>query len=163
MPHYDWLFYVKIFSPLPFWWLLPQILVSFPALLITFYYARDSWIIAVVSVLGGIYPDIEKLAYVDFHLPQYFVLFRNHSCALSQWTPWELEHKTFLIVFEVCLFLVLLVGICWAARCRKQLRTEILWYKNKETCHCERSEAISLDSLNSLPGNEIASSLHSSQ
>jgi nitrogen fixation-related uncharacterized protein len=122
IPHYDWLFYVKIFSPLPFWWLIPQFLTTIPVLMITFYVTRDHWGIALVSVLGGVYPDIEKLMYLDFHLPQYLVVFRKHSCYLSQWTPLELRYKSFLIVFEVGLFFVLLGGLYWAARCRGQTR-----------------------------------------
>ena len=43
VPHYDWLFYVKTFSPLPFWWLIPQFLATIPVLIITFYVMRDHW------------------------------------------------------------------------------------------------------------------------
>ena len=74
---------------------------------------RDHPIIALISLLGGIYPDLEKLAYFDFHLPREFVTFRYHSCYLSPWRPWELEHKTFLIVFEVLLLPALLLLTHW--------------------------------------------------
>ena len=130
VPHYDWLFYVKTFSPLPCWWLIPQFLTTIPVLIITFYVMRDHWGIAVVSVLGGVYPDIEKLMYLDFHLPRYLTVFRNHSCYLSQWTPLELEYKSFLIVFEVGLFFVLLGGIYWTARCREQRKYAGMRYQS---------------------------------
>ena len=122
VPHYDWLFYVKTFSPLPYGWIIPQFLATIPVLIITFYAMRDHWVIAMVSLLGGVYPDIEKLIYLDLHLPQYLVVFRKHSCDLSQWTALELEYKSFLVVFEVGLFFVLLGGLYWVARCRGQAR-----------------------------------------
>ena len=129
VPHYDWLFHVKTFSPLPFWWLIPQFLATIPVLIITFYVMRDHWVIAMVSLLGGVYPDIEKLIYLDLHLPQYLILFRNHSCDLSQWTPLELEYKSSLIVFEVGLFFVLLGGLYWVAHCRGQVRYTGITYQ----------------------------------
>lgn len=118
-PHYDWLFYVKIFSPLPYWWIIPQILATIPVLLITFYVHRDHLMVALVSVMGGVYPDIEKGAYLNFHLPRYLVLFRSHSCSYSP-AGWETKHKFFLIIAEVCLFGFLLAGIYWTARHRNQ-------------------------------------------
>ncbi len=125
VPHYDWLFYVRLFHPLPYWWLIPQAIGSLLVLLIVFHVARDHRIITIVAIIGGIYPDLEKLAYLDFHLPQSLVIFRKHSCYLSQWTPWELEHKTFLIVFEVFLLIALLVGNAWVALKRRNLQNFI--------------------------------------
>jgi hypothetical protein len=134
VPHYDWLFYVKTFSPLPFWWFIPQFLTTIPVLIITFYVMRDHWMIAMISVVGSVYPDIEKLIYFDLHLPQYLVVFRRHSCYLSQWTLWELEHKNLLITAEVGLVIVSLIGLYWLTRCRRQLR-------HTRTNSLERSKA----------------------
>lgn len=113
VPHYDWLFYIEIFKPLPFWWHIPQVIVALPVVLFMWYVMRDQPIIAIIAMLGGIFPDLEKLAYFDFHLPREFVIFRYHSCYLSQWRPWEREHKTFLIVFEVLLLPALLLLTSW--------------------------------------------------
>lgn len=113
VPHYDWLFYITIFKPLPFWWLIPQAIAAAPVVVVTWYILRDHRVIAMISLLGGIYPDLEKLAYFDFHLPRELVIFEQHSCYLSQWTPWTLEHKTALIVFEVLLLPMLLMLTYW--------------------------------------------------
>ncbi|GAK55234.1 hypothetical protein U27_02066 [Candidatus Vecturithrix granuli] len=113
MPHYDWLFYITIFKPLPFWWHIPQVIAAIPVVAFTWYMLHDHSVIAMISLLGGIYPDLEKLAYFDFHLPRELVIFEQHSCYLSQWRSWELAHKTFLIVFETLLLLTLLMLAYW--------------------------------------------------
>ncbi len=113
MPHYDWLFYITIFKPFPFWWHIPQAIGAAPVVLFAWYILRDHPVIAMISLLGGIYPDLEKLAYFDFYLPRELVIFKQHSCYLSQWTPWTLEHKTALIVFEVLLLPTLLMLAYW--------------------------------------------------
>ncbi len=122
LPHYDWLFKLDIFRPLPFYWMYPQILTTLPVIVITFYLTRDYWQIAGAAMLGGMYPDIEKLLYFDFHLPRSFVLFPWHSCRLSQ-SLWEDEHKLFLIFFEICLFAVMMTYLFWIARQRESSMT----------------------------------------
>ena len=121
VPHYDWLFYVHIFKPLPFFWLIPQILTTIPVLIFVYHLHREHWLLMMVSVFGGVYPDIEKLAYFDLHIPRTLTLFRRHSCYLTQWTPWELAHKEFLIWFEVWMFFAILIGSYWIALRTKQL------------------------------------------
>jgi len=122
MPHYDWLFYITIFKPLPFWWHIPQAIMAMPVILFTWYVLRDHPVIAMISLLGGIYPDLEKLAYFDFHLPRELVIFKQHSCYLSQWTAWEREYKTALIVFEVLLLPALLMSAYWMTVRRRKLQ-----------------------------------------
>jgi hypothetical protein len=111
VPHYDWLFYVTIFKPLPYYWLLPQVIMALPVILLALTLTRDRPVIVVASLAGAVYPDVEKLAYLDFGLPKALVLFPHHSCSLSQWTPWELAHKDFLIILEMAVMTVCLVGV----------------------------------------------------
>ncbi len=112
-PHYDWLFYVLVFKPLPYWWLLPQVVVTLPVLFFSLYVMREHKWLALVAMTGGIYPDIEKLFYLDFDLPRYLIIFRKHSCYLTGWRPWELAHKNFLVWFEVLTLFVFMAGIYW--------------------------------------------------
>lgn len=113
IPHYDWLFYITVFKPLPFWWLIPQVIAAVPVVFFTWRVLRDHPVIAAISLLGGIYPDLEKLAYFDFSLPRELVIFEQHSCYLSQWTPWEREYKTALVVLEVLLLPMVLMVTYW--------------------------------------------------
>ncbi|MCP4398926.1 MAG: hypothetical protein GY801_16705 [bacterium] len=136
LPHYDWLFKVTFFKPLPYYWMHPQILTTVPVLIAAFILMKDYWMIAVISVLGGVYPDIEKLAYLDLHIPKFFVLFRRHSCSLSG-RPWEYAHKDFLIVTEICVFVLMMGGMWWFAKHRQ----------NRQNCFIP---PVSLDSLKQL-------------
>lgn len=111
LPHYDWLFYVHLFEPLPYWWAIPQVVTTLPILFFIFHVNRDHRRLAAVSVLGGVYPDLEKLLYLDFHLPRWCTLFRQHSCALTGWMPWELQHKELLIGIEIGVVFVTLALI----------------------------------------------------
>ena len=122
MPHYDWLFYVKIFKPLPFHWLIPQMLTTMPVLAGNLYLNRDAWPLASIAMFGSIYPDIEKLLFFDFDLPRRFIIFQQHSCYLTQWRPWELAHKNFLVWFEIVVFFVLIGILCGVARARRKRR-----------------------------------------
>ncbi len=121
VPHYDWLFYITIFKPLPYHWLIPQVIVALPVLLFVYHFMKDYRMLAVISVLGGIYPDIEKFAYFDLHFPRFLMLLRQHSCYLTPWSSWELKHETFLIILEIWLLTGLLAIIYWMARCRRPL------------------------------------------
>ena len=85
----------------------PQLLTTVPVLICAFLLMKDYWLIVAIAILGGVYPDIEKLAYLDLHLPKALVLFPWHSCFLSG-RPWEYAHKDFLIVTEICLFVLML-------------------------------------------------------
>lgn len=126
LPHYDWLFYIEVFKPLPFHWLIPQAITTLPVMLWNVYLNRDAWPLAAIAMFGGIYPDVEKLLYFDFHLPRLLVIFRQHSCYLTPWRPWELAHKNLLVVFEVVTFLLLLGIMYGLARARRQRRTFLM-------------------------------------
>ena len=122
LPYYDWLFKIDVFRPLPLYWMYPQILTTVPVIVITFYLTRDYWQIAGAAMLGGMYPDIEKLLYFDFNLPKSLIVFPWHSCRLSG-SSWEHEHKYLLIFAEICLFAVMMAYLLRIAQQReKRLR-----------------------------------------
>lgn len=124
MPYYDWLFRVEIFKPLPQWWLFPPILTTLPVIVIVLYLNSDARIVAELSMLGGMYPDIEKLAYFDAGLPRFLVLFPFHSCRLSK-SEWEFAHKHELIVMEICLFALIMGMIYWLAAERTRMQPSL--------------------------------------
>lgn len=122
VPHYDFLYKIL---PLP---MLPKIwgwawatfkvgVVTFPVVILFLYLTRDHLIITLVSLLGSIYPDIEKALYLNLHIPKYLVIFRQHSCSYSP-DGWESTHKLLLSAIEIVLLVILMVGFYWIARCR---------------------------------------------
>ena len=120
LPYYDWLFYIHIFKPLPYYWMFPQVLTTLPVLAAIFQLNRDARLVTSLSILGGVYPDIEKLAYIDWHLPKSLVLFPFHSCRLSG-SAWESSHKSFLILWEIGIFALIMLGLYWCAGQRMQM------------------------------------------
>ena len=141
LPHYDWLFKVEFFKPLPYYWMFPQFVTAVPVLILSLLLMKDYWLIAVIAILGGVYPDIEKLAYFSFDSlgltwPRALVLFPWHSLALSG-RPWEHAHKEFLIVTEIVVFFVIIGAMWWFTRHRK----------NRQDCFIP---PLSLDSLRQL-------------
>jgi hypothetical protein len=130
VPHYDFMFeffiFYKFFGFLKlslivraFGVLLKFSILTIPVVIMFLYLTKDHLMIALVSIIGGIYPDIEKTAYLVLHIPRYLIIFRNHSCSYSP-AGWESEHKLFLIITELFLFGALLIGFYWIARCRNQ-------------------------------------------
>lgn len=110
LPYYDWIFEIPIFSELPGSWLWRQVAATVPVIVIIFWISRQHWFLSLVSMSGGLYPDLEKLLYFDFHLPKAFVVFPYHSCRLSD-SAWEKAHESHLIVFEISVFALLMMGI----------------------------------------------------
>ena len=133
LPHYDWLFYVEVFKPLPLHWLIPQFLTSLPVVPANLYLNRDVWPLAVIAMFGGIYPDLEKLLYFDFNLPRQLVIFRRHSCYLTGWRPWESAHKDFLVVFEIVVFVLLLGIMVKLAQARQHCQARLKAVVTSET------------------------------
>ena len=134
LPHYDWLFDIEVFKPLPLHWLIPQILTTLPVILVNLYLNRDAWPLAAVAMFGGMYPDVEKLLYFDFNLPRFLIVFRQHSCYLTPWRPWEMAHKQFLVVFEIVVFVVLLGMLYAQARRRHRLFSKEKEYGFSGSC-----------------------------
>ena len=120
LPYYDWLFRVHIFKPLPYYWMFPQVLTTLPVIALAFQLNRDARDISGLAMLGGMYPDIEKLMYIDWHLPKSLVLFPFHSCRLSG-SAWEFSHKSFLILWEIGIFALIMLGLYWCAGQRMQM------------------------------------------
>ncbi|MBD3307839.1 hypothetical protein GF339_15510 [candidate division KSB3 bacterium] len=135
-PHYNWLFSVEIFAPLPYYQIFPPLLASLPILLLAYHFAGDARLIMLSAVIGAMYPDVEKLAYLHQHLPRSLVLFRSHSCCHSHWTPWEQEYTAVVVGGEIVLLLLLIAGSSWIARKRgryQQIRQEpALFLSNRD-------------------------------
>lgn len=127
IPHYDWLFKVEWLKPLPYWWMVPQIATTVPILRMIWYCHRDHRLLAVVSVIGGVWPDIEKLLYFDVGLPRALIIFRHHSCNLTPWTPWEMTHKGLLIGVEIGVIAGCLAGMYRFYRKRKGSERVLRW------------------------------------
>ncbi len=128
VPHYDIVYKILQFSSLPHYLggmlaIFKVAALTLPVILLFLYLTSDHWLIALVAVLGGIYPDIEKALYLNLPYPRELVLFKFHSLAYSS-DGWESEHKFFLVVVEVCVLLISLAGLYWSASRRKQLCRE---------------------------------------
>jgi hypothetical protein len=139
VPHYDFMYESFIFYQFfdflklslivkAFAVLLKISILTIPVVILFLYLTKDHLMIALVSIIGGIYPDIEKTAYLVLHIPHDLIIFRNHSCSFSP-TGWESEHKLLLIVIEVCLYVALLIGLYWIAHCRGQVRYTGITYQ----------------------------------
>ena len=86
LPHYAWVVYLDWFKPLPFHWLIREGVFSLAVAIPAFLLSGKSWPYVALGLLGGIYPDVEKVLSVDFHMPQQFILFDWHSAYLSNRT-----------------------------------------------------------------------------
>jgi len=82
-------------------------------------------------MLGGIYPDVEKVLSVDFHVPDRFILFAWHSTYLSSRTAGL--QKPLLVGIE-CLLITAFLLAMWRMR-RGAFR------KSMDTCVPPRVDA----------------------
>ena len=107
LPHYAWVVYLDWFKPLPYHWLIREaafgIAVAFPA----FIWAGKAWPFVALGMVGGMYPDLEKVLALDFRLPAQLVLFDWHSTYLSSRTAGL--PRPLLIVMECCLIAAFLL------------------------------------------------------
>src|SRR5258708_6280529 len=120
LPHNNWIVYLNWFPGVPFHWLLCEALCALPVVIVGAYAGRDHPAILLLGVLGGMYPDFEKVAYVDFHLPRRLVMFPAHSLQLS-------SHHCDLafwkcVVLETGLILLMVSATVVIARCRLKMR-----------------------------------------
>lgn len=117
-PHYAWIANIEWFPPFPYRWLVNEAIlgavVAIPALLLA---SGARWPVA-IGMLGGLYPDWEKVLSLDFHIPDRYVLFAWHSSHLSHRTGGL--PKPVLVEFECALVLACL-AVMWAIR--KGLKT----------------------------------------
>jgi hypothetical protein len=103
IPHYNWIVYMNWLRDLPFHWLIRNAVFAIPMVWIGWHTGRDHWVILGLGLFGGMYPDFEKVAYVDFHIPQQLVLFPGHSLELSGHTGgWP---RGVLVAIELALIL----------------------------------------------------------
>lgn len=95
---------------------VPKILlITLPEFLIFWKYARQHWFLMSLALGGGLYPDVEKGAYLHSAYPRALVLFPWHSCSYSP-AGWEVEYRHILIAVEMLVYLSLLVALVWLGR-----------------------------------------------
>ena len=83
LPHFAWIVYLPGFEDLPFHWLIREGLASMIVAMPCLFFARAYWPYVVLGMLGAIYPDVEKVAAVDFRIPDRFIMLKGHSLQLS--------------------------------------------------------------------------------
>jgi hypothetical protein len=111
LPHYNWIVYLHWLSDLPYHWLVRDALFGLVIVIPILYWGRDRWFLIWLTLFAAMYPDFEKVAYIDFGLPRQLVIFRGHSLQLSG-NDWGLPHP-WLIALEVSLiFVCLTVSYC---------------------------------------------------
>ena len=114
VPHYNWIVYLSWFRGLPFHWLIREAVFALPVVAVAVWLGRDRWGLTGLALCGSLYPDFEKVAYVDFHIPRQLVIFRAHSLQLSSHTcGWP---RPALVGLEVAMLAALLVVAFWLAR-----------------------------------------------
>ena len=114
LPHYNWIVYLGWFRGLPYHWLVREALFALPVLAIGLYTARNHWGLLAAAVFFGLYPDLEKVAAVDFQAPRQLVLFKTHSLQLSTYDGGA-SHAA-LIALELAVIAGLLAATLLLAR-----------------------------------------------
>ena len=113
IPHRAWVAYLNWFKPLPFDWLIQEavfgLAVAIPALML----AGRLWPYVTLGMFGGMYPDLEKVLSLEFHVPNRFILFEWHSTYLSHRTAGL--PKASLIAIE-CLLIAGFLLAMWRMR-----------------------------------------------
>ena len=122
VPHYDFLYGAGHFwkHALPYavrkGLQAPKILIiTLPTFLILWKYARQHWMLTFLALGGGLYPDVEKAAYLHSAYPRALVLFPWHSCSYSS-AGWEVEYRYVLIAMEIVVYVALLAGLIRLSR-----------------------------------------------
>lgn len=116
LPHYNWIVYLSWFHGVPFHWLIREAVCALPVAIIAMWLGRDRWVVAGLVLVGSMYPDFEKVAYVDFHIARPLVMFPSHSLQLSGHTcGWP---RPALVGLEVGVLVALLAVAVWLATIR---------------------------------------------
>jgi hypothetical protein len=97
------------------------VLITLPVFLISWKYARQYWMLMLLALGGGVYPDMEKAAYLHSPYPRALVLFPWHSCSYSP-VGWEVEYRHFLIAMEMLVYSGLLIAFYWLCRQTQDVR-----------------------------------------
>lgn len=117
LPHFAWIVYLPGFEKFPFHWLIREGLLAMVAAVPCLFFVRADWPYAVLGMLGAIYPDVEKVAAVDFRIPDHFIIFKGHSLQLSSHDG-GLSHGL-LIVGELAMIAVMMVWTYTLSRSRR--------------------------------------------
>lgn len=120
LPHFAWIVYLPGFENLPFHWLIKEGLLAAVMAIPCLFFARANWPYAILGMLGAIYPDVEKVAAVDLHIPQSWIIFKGHSLQLSS-NDGGLPHG---ILIAVELGLIALMMLWTYALSRRRRQTE---------------------------------------
>lgn len=83
LPHFAWIVYLPGFEKLPFHWLIREGLLAVVVAVPCLFFIRANWPYAVLGMLGAIYPDVEKVAAVDFRITDRLIMLKDHSLQLS--------------------------------------------------------------------------------
>ena len=110
LPHYNWIVYMHWLSGLSHSWLIRDAILGLIIFVPVLYLGRDRWALTCLTAVAAMYPDLEKVAYQDFGLPERYVLFRAHSLQLSH-HDYGLPHPL-LIAFELAVMSACLLA-CW--------------------------------------------------
>ena len=108
LPHYNWIVDLHWFRGVPVSWLVREALFTVPILVVAWYAGRDHPVVLGLGLIGSLYPDMEKVAYVDLHVPEEWIVFRTHSLKLSS-LDGGVPHRL-LIAWEASLVGVLLLA-----------------------------------------------------
>jgi len=121
MPHNNWIVHLDWFPGVPFAWLLNQVVCALPFAIMGWLVGRDHLLILGCGMVGGMYPDFEKVAYLDLQMPKEFVLFHAHSLKLSSnHGDWPFSQ---LVTLEVALVIAFVAGtLALASKRRRDAR-----------------------------------------
>lgn len=127
LPHNNWVLTQRLVTPfLPRTGHLVQaVLAGLLLLPVLLCCARNQRIFLLISALGGLYPDIEKVGYFYFDTPRWLLVFKNHSTIISTNTGgWPLA----LLGWTEALATLMMLAAIW----RMNLRLE-----NQGACRSE--------------------------
>jgi len=124
LPHYNWVVYMKWLNGLPYHWLIRNALFGLVVLVPLLYWGRDRWWLVGVTVVAAMYPDVEKVAYIDLGLPQQLVIFHRHSTVLSG-NHGGLPHA-WLIALEMSLLAGMMITAYLVSKSRLRASKEAL-------------------------------------
>jgi hypothetical protein len=83
LPHYNSILFVNVFTGYEHSWLIREVVSAIPVIAAGLYFARRNPGVALLGMFSAMYPDIEKLAALEWGLPESLAIFREHSLALS--------------------------------------------------------------------------------
>jgi len=120
-PHYNWVANNSLFAGYASGWYYREGAALLPtaALLLILGGRRFWWVL--LGIVVGLYPDIEKLAYLALHIPAQFVIFEWHSQALSS-HDFGLS-KPLLTAFDIAVLATCLAGV-WRLNRRSTWRDD---------------------------------------